>query len=132
MEKFLRRRVRGYLGHDGLRLQMDLGSRMLRHSGSHWDYLNIFLSRCSGSGKGGEDGRGQGIWQLWLAAGCASAGQISDSDASRSGALLPPYISPGAPHPCPFGMSPASHQPPTMASREYKQPFGIYINLQHE
>ena len=31
----LRRRDGGYLAHGGLRLKMDLGSRMLRHSGSH-------------------------------------------------------------------------------------------------
>jgi hypothetical protein len=68
---------------------------MLRHTGSHWDYLNIFLSMCSDGGKGGEDGAGTRHLAVWPAVGWGScsaclASQFSDSDTS-SGALLPPY-----------------------------------------
>ena len=48
----------GYLSQGDLGLKMGLQSRMLKHTRSHNDYLDIFLSSCSGGGKGGEDGWG--------------------------------------------------------------------------
>ena len=48
----------GYLSQGDLGLKMGLQSGMLKHTRSHNDYLDIFLSSCSGGGKGGEEGAG--------------------------------------------------------------------------
>ncbi len=65
MRGWLRRWVAGCLIPSGLQLKMGLGSRMLTHTRPHYDYLNIFLSKCSGVRKGGEDGWETSRMRIW-------------------------------------------------------------------